>query len=78
MEHNNNMKGELHRQLPPVRGYPAHSAPASPPHPPPLQTSKMSPFGQYPCFFLPMPKIPSDFGHWECLFLFYAQNLKTF
>ena len=46
--------------------------------PSPLQTSKMSPFGQYPCFFLPMPKIPSDFGHWECLFLFYTQNLKTF
>lgn len=71
------MKEELHRQLPPVRGYPAHSAPASPPHPP-LQTSKMSPFGQYPCFFLPMPKIPSDFGHWECLFCFMPKISRLF
>ena len=60
MEHNNNMKGELHRQLPPVRGYPAHSAPASPPHPPPSNLQNES-LWAISLFFLPMPKIPSDF-----------------
>lgn len=38
----------------------------------------MSPFGQYPCFFLPMPKIPSDFGHWECLFFVLCPKSQDF
>lgn len=71
------MKEELHRQLPPVRGYPAHSAHASPPHPP-LQTSKMSPFGQYPCFFSQCPKFRLILGIGNASFCFMPKISRLF
>ena len=46
-----------HSQIIPMNIQPIQALPLLPS---PLQTSQMNPFGQYPCFFLPMPKIPSN------------------